>query len=170
MQTKILIIGAGPAGLSAAIELKKKGDFDVTILEQKPHADYKVCAGGIEHSFIKEHLSCDIIERNFSAIRFTTPEESIYIKNGDIMLSTVNRRILHEYLAKNAVGAGVKIIFNQSLKDVGANFVTTNSGDTYEFDRLIGADGSNSVVRKKLKLQSKKNNSCIPIHNKRELS
>nr|MCR4879604.1 NAD(P)/FAD-dependent oxidoreductase [Bacilli bacterium] len=30
---KVVIIGAGPAGLSAAYELNKKGDFDITILE-----------------------------------------------------------------------------------------------------------------------------------------
>ncbi len=40
MQTKkILIIGAGPAGLSAAIELKKQTGFDITILEQKAHIE-----------------------------------------------------------------------------------------------------------------------------------
>lgn len=157
MQTKkILIIGAGPAGLSAAIELKKKTGFDITILEQKAHIDYKVCAGGIEHGFIKEHLSESIIERNFYAIRYTTPDDSIYIKKEFILLSTVDRKILHEYLAKKATEAGAKIIFSQSLEEINKNYATTHSGSRYDFDYLIGADGSNSVVRKKLKLGSKK--------------
>jgi len=155
MQTKIIIIGAGPAGLSAAIELKNKGDFDITILEQKPGIDYKICAGGIEYSFIKKYLSEDIIERNFKALRFTTPDESICIKKDTVMLSTVNRKTLHEYLAKKAIDAGIKIIFNQALKDIGNNSATTYSGNTYNFDYLIGADGSNSTVRRKLKLGSK---------------
>jgi len=35
MKKKVIIIGAGPAGLTAAYEiLKKSNDFDVTILEK----------------------------------------------------------------------------------------------------------------------------------------
>ena len=33
MKKKVIIIGAGPAGLSTAYELNKSGDFDITILE-----------------------------------------------------------------------------------------------------------------------------------------
>lgn len=156
MQTKIIIVGAGPAGLSAAIELKNKGDFDITILEQKPQIDYKVCAGGMEYGFIKKYLSENIIERNFRVLRFSTPNDSICVKKDFVMLSTINRKALHEYLATKAVDCGVKIIFNQAFKDMSSNAVTTNSGDIYYFDYLIGADGSNSAVRKKLKIASNK--------------
>ncbi len=157
MQTKkVLIVGAGPAGLSAAIELKKKGVFDVVILEQKPSLDYKICAGGIEYGFIKKYLSENIIERNFKAIRYAALDDSIYIKNDFVMLSTVNRKSLNEYLAQKATDSGAKIIFNRKLKNIENNTATTFSGDMYDFDYMIGADGSNSMVRKKLKLDSKK--------------
>ncbi|MFA6096973.1 MAG: NAD(P)/FAD-dependent oxidoreductase [Candidatus Paceibacterota bacterium] len=156
MQTKIIIIGAGPAGLSAAIELKNKGDFDVTILERKPGIDYKICAGGIEYDFLKRYLSESIIEKNFYTLRFTTPGDSICIKKDFVMISTVNRRTLHEYLAQKAINSGVKIIFDQNLKDISNNTAITHSGNAYKFDYLIGADGSNSAVRKKLKLDSKR--------------
>ena len=33
MKKKVIIIGAGPAGLSTAYELSKNKDFDITILE-----------------------------------------------------------------------------------------------------------------------------------------
>ena len=32
---KVLIIGAGPAGLTAAYELLKTGEYDVTVLERR---------------------------------------------------------------------------------------------------------------------------------------
>lgn len=156
MQTKkVLIAGAGPAGLSAAIELGKNPNFDVTVLEKKKSPDYKICAGGIEYSFIKKMLSFDIVERNFNAIKFTTSDESIYIRNKQVMLCTVSRKSLHEYLTKKALEAGARVTFNESVKNIEKEEAVTESGKSYRFDYLIGADGSNSIVRKKLKIGTK---------------
>jgi len=44
MTKKIVVIGAGPAGLTAALELQKSGESDITVLE----ADYQV--GGISRT------------------------------------------------------------------------------------------------------------------------
>ena len=51
---KIIIIGAGPAGLTAAFELLKNGETDVTIIEQ----DNQV--GGISKTIVHNKNRIDI--------------------------------------------------------------------------------------------------------------
>ncbi|RZJ73742.1 MAG: FAD-binding oxidoreductase, partial [Flavobacterium sp.] len=42
IQTEILIIGGGLAGLTAALHLNKQG-FDVTLIEKSAYPHHKVC-------------------------------------------------------------------------------------------------------------------------------
>lgn len=157
MQTKkVLIVGAGPAGLSAAIELGKNSGFDVTVIEKKESPEYKICAGGIEYDFVIAKLSEILVERAFKVLKFTSPYETVRIEKNIALLSTIDRKILNEHLSKEAANAGVKIIYGESIRDLGKNTVTTNNGKFYEFDFLIGADGSNSLVRKIIGIKTKK--------------
>ena len=42
---KVIIIGAGPAGLAAALKLKKLGISDILVVERFAFPRYKCCAG-----------------------------------------------------------------------------------------------------------------------------
>ena len=46
MKRKVAIIGSGPAGLACAEVLAERGDFDITIYEQKPSAARKFLMAG----------------------------------------------------------------------------------------------------------------------------
>lgn len=158
MQTKnIIIVGAGPAGLAAAAELRKISRFNnVVVLEKNAEISYKICAGGITSDYSEIGISNEIIDREFRKVNLFTPKQSIIIKENRPLIITTNRKSLHKIMAEKATGLGATILFNKSVKEINKNSVITFSGEKFTFDYLIGADGSNSTVRKSLGLKTKK--------------
>ncbi|MCK4799664.1 NAD(P)/FAD-dependent oxidoreductase [Candidatus Parcubacteria bacterium] len=157
MQTKnIIIVGAGPAGLATAIELKRISQYNVIVLEKNPEISYKICAGGIDPDISEIDMPEEIINRKFNKIKFFTPKQSLIIKKDEPVIATVNRKTLHEIMATQALEAGVKIFFNKHVKKIDSNSIIVSSGETFKFDYLVGADGSNSTIRKKLGVRTKK--------------
>ena len=59
-------------------------------------------------------------------------------------------------MATKARKMGIKILFNKQVKEIDNNFVIISSGETFNFDYLVGADGSTSTVRKKIGIKTKK--------------
>lgn len=155
MQTKkrVVIVGAGPAGLGAASELAQNKDFEVVVLEKNFEPSYKVCGGGIHPDFIKGFVSPDIMDREFSRLLLKTPKSSYEMKYGkNIFVGTLNRKKLNEELTKKAQAAGAQVLFSKAVKEIQKDKVLTESGEEFPFDYLIGADGATSVVRKSLSI------------------
>jgi len=147
----IVIIGAGPAGLSAAKLLAKKGK-KVIVLEKEKAFGKKICAGGLCRKDFK-HLPKNIADKRFYQINITTPNKSYTLKTNYPIISTITREKLGKYLAKQAGDAGVVIKKGAFVKKIDDTFVYYN-GKKIRYDILIGADGPNSVVRKYLGLNS----------------
>lgn len=159
----IVIVGAGPGGLEAAIELGNNG-YKVIVLEKNAGADYKVCAGGISLTdFNKYDFPPDLrklieraIVRKFGGYKIITPRQSASVGSDGQTAATLDRKLLNAIMAEEAEKHGAEIFFNERVTQIEGNFVFTASGHKYKFDYLIGADGSNSAVRKILKLGRKK--------------
>lgn len=158
MQTKkIVIIGAGPAGLSAAIELSQNKNFSVTVLEKNKQPSYKVCGGGIDSKYIKKAVSTDILEREFSRFFLITPKSSFAVGDGSCnFIGTLDRKKLNEKLSEKAEAGGATVLYGKTVKKIEIGKVVANETEEFPFDFLIGADGINSLVRKNLGLTTKK--------------
>ena len=153
MQQKVLIVGSGPAGLSAAFFLSGHG-FDVTVAERLGNDQYdryhRICGGGISRSTFKtlspmepkgilnEFEHTKLIWPDGTEIRMRTPG---YILDRPTFLSHLRSdceddvRFIHESV--------------DSICMIDGGFsVHSLDGDVGMFDWVIGADGASSIVRK----------------------
>jgi geranylgeranyl reductase family protein len=157
---KIAIIGAGPAGAMAAVRLARAG-ASVTLFDPS-HPREKPCGGGLTGRALG--LVRDVIDfRSLPAVVVDAaivegpdrPARVALINRGvtpDSSLLILSRAVFDRALADAAVAAGARLVPETAL-DVarhGAHMnVRTDRGD-YQFGQVLGADGANSLVRKKL--------------------
>ena len=136
---KVIIIGAGPAGLEAARVLEAHRIIP-TIIEKKSLPQDKPCAGGVTKIDVTEN----IVNRNVIVYN----NAAFDVMNAVCMIS---RKELSEIQIK-------KLKHTKILKETAININTSSvrtDKNTHAFDVLIGADGATSVVRRHLKLKSK---------------
>lgn len=96
----------------------------------------------------------NLFEKKFKKVKVTTPEREETIKLEKPFVASINRQKLSRFMLKNAKKSGVEISFGKTVTDVGNDHVIANKKKIY-FDKLIGADGSSSIVRRNLNLPSK---------------
>jgi len=156
----IAIIGAGPAGAMAAVRLARAG-ASVTLFDPS-HPREKPCGGGLTGRALA--LIDDIIDvRSLPAVVVTSatvegPDRTAHValndrgKTPDSSLLVVSRTLFDRAMADAAVAAGAHLRAERAIDIVrrGAHFlVRTNCGE-HQVDQVLGADGANSMIRKKL--------------------
>lgn len=148
-----IIIGAGPAGLSCATNLAKEGR-QVLVIDKKRRIGPKICAGGIPYHAL-QHLNIpeDLLELSFPTQHVFTPKQRTKITSQLPIISTINREKLGQLMVSRAAKAGATILPDTHVSKIGTNLIETSKG-TYTFQNLVGADGSNSLVRRFLKIPS----------------
>ena len=169
---KINILGGGVAGLASAIFLSKQG-HEVTIVERNnyinelgagiqitPNAIRVLDALGIRNDFIdlaEQPTSLSIRRAENAALLQKVSMHSL-VKNQKVGFYHLHRHKLINLLRDNAIKSKVKVISNQYIKKIiiTKDNVRICSDDTeYDSDILIGADGLNSISRKKINEDSK---------------
>lgn len=153
----VTIIGAGPAGTSAAHVLSSHG-MKVCLLDKHTFPRNKLCGGlltvktqRIFHDIF--NVSWDpVIECVSDGVRFyhankLSKEVTKYKK-----LFFTNRVLFDNFLVEQAVKAGSKTYFGISIINFDENgkAVTLKDGRKIVSDFIIGADGVNSIVSKHL--------------------
>jgi flavin-dependent dehydrogenase len=154
----IIIVGAGPAGLAAAISASKDSDLNVLILEKQERTGKR--KGGqtlnydkdLEEKIFYPGFYSEISISKTNKYRFHSPSA----KHFEEIESTKERfmidwhRLIDELVKKSSEN-GVEIKNNQEvneilLKDDKYTGVTTSDGSTFNSDLLILADGCESPL------------------------
>ncbi len=149
---KILIIGGGPAGASAARLLAK--DFDVTLIQEKEWD--KPCGGGVKSKIFEEfNIPKDIIKHKLNYVEMIYKNKKIKIDLKGDNLSIVLRKKFDKTLRNLAEKSGAKIFYGKFIgfEDKKAIIKINKEKILFEYDILIAADGVNSIVRKKTGLK-----------------
>jgi flavin-dependent dehydrogenase len=158
----LIIVGAGPAGISTALHLAKFAPELIPhtlILEKAHHPRHKLCGGGLlpDAELILRRLGLDSAEVphvdvdwahfDFAGRGFRMRGE----KKGKYAFRTIRRHEFDAWLAGQARQRGFRIQEDTAVKRVSidANEVVleTDQGE-YRAAVVVGADGSKSVVRR----------------------
>ena len=152
---KVAIIGGNVSGLRCAELLASKG-VNVEVFELHKKGFFKACAAGYTPKGMQEFpLAEEMIERQFDQVLLHTRSGDLYY---DYTVYMISRSTLHEYqwdLAEDA-GATIHERCRVSSVDPKRDVIELSDGSKAGYDLLVGADGSNSIVRRTLNLPFKK--------------
>ncbi|OOF96573.1 hypothetical protein ASPCADRAFT_506221 [Aspergillus carbonarius ITEM 5010] len=164
---KAIIIGAGPAGLAAALQLHRNNNIAITVYELRPEPSTMGGAIGIFPNGMRllHRLGLDeaLLARGFSV----THMEIHSLQNGDIAKVDMSawaqqqtgfgylricRRDLQDLLLNAVAKEDITVSFNKRIVSVTESptdvTVTFSDGSTDTADILIGCDGIHSSVRR----------------------
>lgn len=148
----VIIIGAGPGGLNCAKTLEKS-DLKVLLIEKNKVIGPKICAGGVttkDLAYLK--IPDNIIDYSYKKIIFEAPSIKTHLAYPKTFICTIDRPKFGQWQVKQL--QKTKIITGKRVVKISKNSLVLENGDEYFFKSLVGADGSNSIVRRHLNLKN----------------
>lgn len=149
-KTEVLIVGAGPAGLSAAHELRRCG-VAVTILDRHHRLAKPVCGGGLTRSaFELARISPAAIPNYALAHRrleVRTQLGRTSVQSNSPLLMTIDRAKWAQQRVDDLIKSGVVVHLGETFRGFEDRLAHTDRR-TIEFKWLVGADGARSRVRR----------------------
>ena len=150
----VVIIGAGPAGLKCA-ETLLKSNLSVAVFERQP-AIKKACAGfyGLTSKTLKWGFPHFLFEKKFKKIVVYFKNEKVVISYPRPFVASLNRKKLADFQQKIIKNKEIKLFLGAAVTKITPEYIICQNKKFY-YKTLVGADGSNSLTRKFLRLKTK---------------
>jgi len=153
--TPVLIIGAGPAGSSAAATLAKAG-VGCLIIDKATFPRDKLCGGLVTGRCMG--LIRDVFDLEFDDTILSESSDIKLMMNGHTLsrisdhtqLNFTMRFDFDHWLLRRAVALGADLRTGVAVTEITDDHVTLSEGERITFDILIGCDGVNSRVAQHL--------------------
>jgi menaquinone-9 beta-reductase len=159
----VVIVGAGPAGMSAAIQLARsqRPQLRVVVLEKSRHPRPKLCGGGVTPfgDDMLRRLGLDLEPPHVPVreIHFVFGATTLVLR-GDPAMRVVRREDLDHWLVRQGIAAGALVRQQEAVRtlarDAGGAFVVTTDRGELRAPVVIAADGSASTVLRLLGWQA----------------
>ncbi|MGQ0760589.1 MAG: geranylgeranyl reductase family protein [Acidobacteriota bacterium] len=154
-QFDVIIVGAGPAGSFAAERLGHAG-VRVALFDGRPEGEPKACGGGVTSKALKAwpHL-LEAVGRTIDELDMYSPSgKHLHLKLEE-PFAVYSRIAFDTFLRERARQAGAQVfadkVSGQGFKrSDDAWTIKTTSGAAFSGRYLIGADGANSAIARKL--------------------
>jgi flavin-dependent dehydrogenase len=150
----VVVCGAGPGGLSAA-RVCAQGGLRVLVLDRRMTIGPKVCAGGITYHGLIQRVPEPLLEGAFAQQHLYSRLQRCCIARPTPIIATVDRGRLGAWMLDQAREVGVEILAGTRVlgfADHRLELERNGRRSTVRFTTLIGADGSNSTIRRRLGL------------------
>lgn len=154
-QFDVIIVGAGPAGSFAAERLAHAG-VSVALFDGRPEGEPKACGGGVTSKALKAwpHL-LEAVGRTIDELDMYSPSGKHLHLKLDEPFAVYSRIAFDTFLRERAREAGAHVfagkVSGQGFKRSDDGWaIKTTSGEEFSGKYLIGADGANSAIAKKL--------------------
>ncbi|WP_287583024.1 NAD(P)/FAD-dependent oxidoreductase [Candidatus Borrarchaeum sp.] len=159
----VIVVGAGPAGSTAAKEMANKG-LKVIVLEKHRLDREKPCAGGVtERAIQRFQIPESIFDRSCDKLFLCSPKgKTVTLTYPERIVATTMRAKLDKTLADQASDQGAEfrentrvigiITANGSVKGIKAK--TSNGSSDIYGDLTVIASGTPSILTKHLGLQT----------------
>lgn len=150
---RVGIVGAGPAGAHLAHELSRAGA--TVYLYDAREAWEKPCGGGVTSKALQDYpfLGEGAAPKSWvTSLRLRTPRDRELTLAPRSSFAIYSRQELGRLMRERAVAAGARLACQRVEKTTrrGDQWEIETTGGSVSVDFLVGADGANSVIRRRV--------------------